>query len=108
MNHLVFFLVCVTNTYIHNQMGSSLCTPPKNVIMVEYDESNHVKNFTIHGCYYHAPLEFQFKRPSDIKSKTTVHGIGNPTCKDSECTSKPMEKRYCAKKESTKVIPVNA
>lgn len=65
-------------------MGSGLCTP-KNVIMVEYDEANRVKNFTIHGCYYYAPLEFQFKRPSQ-KQHT-------PKC--------------CTKKESTKVVPLD-
>jgi len=43
-------------------MGAKLCTP-KNVIVVEYDDSQRVKNFTIHGCYVFAPLQFQFEHP---------------------------------------------
>lgn len=89
-------------------MGSSLCTPPKNVIMVEYDESNHVKNFTIHGCYYHAPLEFQFKRPTDTASKAASEAVcDDPTCKDFPCSSKRVAPQYSVKKESTKVVPVH-
>lgn len=45
-------------------MGAKLCTPPKNVIVVEYDESQRVKNFTIHGCYVMSPLQFQFEHPT--------------------------------------------
>lgn len=73
-------------------MGSGLCTP-KNVIMVEYDESNRVKNFTIHGCYYHAPLEFQFTHPSD-------------TSKEKKRTTSKDYTKKCTKKDVTKVVPV--
>lgn len=79
-------------------MGSGLCTP-KNVIMVEYDESNRVKNFTIHGCYYYAPLEFQFKRPLN-KTQNTVSG---EVC----CDSIKTTSKYNAKKETSKVVPMN-
>ena len=87
-------------------MGSGLCTP-KNVIMVEYDESNRVKNFTIHGCYYHAPLEFQFKRPTDTASKAASEAVcDDPTCKDFPCSSKRVAP-HSAKKYNKKVAPAH-
>ena len=87
-------------------MGSGLCTP-KNKIVVEYDASNQVKNFTIHGCYYYAPLEFQFKRPPQLSSTTPVTTQSSTTPPTESCCvqqeKSPPKKNTTERK--TKVVP---